>query len=89
MNELELSEHDVFHALETKHPEAVFEQQGFVFCGGMAWYRSNPRVIEFVNEIVNRCKYKCDDQVIVNQVVANVLGVSKSTVYNDLAKLDK
>ena len=75
MSELELSEHDAFHALETQHPGVVFGNQGFVFCGGMAWYRSNPRVIRFVQMMTDRCGIQCDDQVQLNRLIAEDIGV--------------
>ncbi|KAI2493692.1 nucleotide-diphospho-sugar transferase [Fragilaria crotonensis] len=75
MSELERSEFDVFHALETKHPNDVFQHQGFVFCGGMAWFRSSPRTIRFIKEMVRRCGAECDDQVLLNQILAYDLGV--------------
>lgn len=75
MNELEESEYDVYHALETKHPTDVFRHQGFVFCGGMAWFRSSPRTIRYIEEMVHRCGMECDDQVLLNQILAYDLGI--------------
>jgi hypothetical protein len=70
MNELELSEFDVYHALETKHPQEVYKYQGFVVCGGMGWFRSSPRSIRYVEEMVKRCGWECDDQVQLNNLIA-------------------
>jgi hypothetical protein len=70
LSSMELSEYDVFHALETKYPEDVFNASGFVVCGGMGWFRSSPRTIEFVQLLVNRCNGQCDDQVKLNSLLA-------------------
>ena len=75
MLELEQSEYDVYHALETKHPLDVWNYQGFVFCGGMGWFRSSPRTIRFIEEVVTRCGIECDDQVLLNRIIAYVLKV--------------
>jgi hypothetical protein len=73
MEELERSEYDVYHALETKHPPDVYNVQGFVFCGGMGWFRASPPTIRFIEEVVNRCGIECDDQVLLNRIIAYVL----------------
>jgi hypothetical protein len=70
MKNLELSEFDIYHALETKHPEDVFQHQGFVFCGGMGWFRSSPSAIRYVEAIVQACGEACDDQILLNRLVA-------------------
>jgi hypothetical protein len=75
MEELERSEYDVYHALETKHPEDVYNVQGFVFCGGMGWFRASPPTIRFIEEVVNRCGIECDDQVLLNRIIAYVLNM--------------
>jgi hypothetical protein len=59
MSAMELSEFDVFHAFETKHPGDVFEAIGFVVCGGMGWFQSSPSTIQFVQNIVDRCGILC------------------------------
>eukprot|EP00545_Synedropsis_sp_CCMP1620_P005119 CAMPEP_0119015318 /NCGR_PEP_ID=MMETSP1176-20130426/10808_1 /TAXON_ID=265551 /ORGANISM="Synedropsis recta cf, Strain CCMP1620" /LENGTH=454 /DNA_ID=CAMNT_0006968601 /DNA_START=22 /DNA_END=1386 /DNA_ORIENTATION=- len=71
--ELERSEFDVFHALETKHPVDVYDLQGFVFCGGMGWFRASKPTIRFIEEVVHRCGIECDDQVLLNRIIAYVL----------------
>ena len=83
MSELELSEYDVYHALETKHPEDVFEAQGFVFCGGMGWFRSSPQVIAFMEAMVRQCGQMCDDQVLLNQIIAFQLNVTWNRTHED------
>jgi hypothetical protein len=75
MSAMELSEFDVFHALETKYPEDVYNVTGFVVCGGMAWFRSSPTTIDFVERIVDRCGVVCDDQIILNTILAFELGM--------------
>jgi hypothetical protein len=75
MAQLELSEIDVFHALETKHPTDVYNAQGFVFCGGMGWFRSSPPTITFIQEMLLRCRIECDDQVLLNRIIAYILKV--------------
>ena len=75
MSDMELSEFDVFHALETKHPANVFEAMGFVVCGGMGWFRSSPSTIQFIQLMVDRCGDRCDDQVVLNSILAFDLGM--------------
>lgn len=83
MTELELSEYDVYHALETRHPEDVWNYQGFVFCGGMGWFRSSPRTIRFMEEMVYQCGMECDDQEVLNGIIAYVLRVSWNRTGDD------
>jgi hypothetical protein len=75
MSILEMSEFDVYHALETKHPEDVFRYQGFVFCGGMGWYRASPPTLRYIQEMVTQCGDLCDDQILLNRLVAYVFRV--------------
>lgn len=70
MSNFEQSKYNVFHALETKHPTAVFDTMGFVVCGGMGWYRSTPGTIQFIQRMVDRCGDRCDDQIILNKLLA-------------------
>jgi hypothetical protein len=70
MSTMELSEYDVFHALEAKYPTKVFDAQGFTFCGGMGWFRSSPSTIQLIQQIVDRCGDICDDQIILNYIMA-------------------
>jgi hypothetical protein len=63
MSTMELSEYDVFHALEAKYPTKVFDALGFTFCGGMGWFRSSPSTIQLIQQIVDRCGDICDDQI--------------------------
>jgi len=67
--------HDVIHAYETYYPLDVFEARGFVVCGGMTWFHANPRTIDFVQRVVNKCGKYCDDQIIVNQMILNDLQI--------------
>jgi Nucleotide-diphospho-sugar transferase len=75
MSEMEASEFDVFHALENKHPTKVYEAMGFVVCGGMGWFRSSPTTIQFIQLIVDRCGDCCDDQVVLNSILAFDMGM--------------
>lgn len=70
MSNFEQSKYNVFHALETKHPTAVFDTMGFVVCGGMGWYRSTPETIQFIQRMVDQCGDRCDDQIILNTLLA-------------------
>jgi hypothetical protein len=72
MSDMELSEYDAFHALETKFPPRAFRAMGFVLCGGMAWLRSTRGAMQFVKLLVDRCNGKtlCDDQAKLNFVMA-------------------
>jgi hypothetical protein len=70
MSSMELSEYDVFHALETKYPVKVYNATGFVVCGGMGWFRSTPSTIDFVQLLTDRCNGTCDDQVKLNSLLA-------------------
>jgi Nucleotide-diphospho-sugar transferase len=83
MTELERSEYDVYHALETRHPEDVWNYQGFVFCGGMGWFRSSPRTIRFIDEMVLQCGSECDDQELLNMIIAYELKVSWNRTGDD------
>lgn len=75
MSEMESSEFDVFHAYETKHPTKIFDQQGFVVCGGMGWFRANERTIKFLEVMVKSCGDYCDDQVVLNQLLSSTLQI--------------
>jgi Nucleotide-diphospho-sugar transferase len=75
MNQFELSEFDIYHALETRHPEDVYHSQGFVLCGGMGWFRSSSRTIRYVQEIVDQCGIICDDQILLNRLIAYVFQI--------------
>ena len=70
MKTLELSEYDMYNALETRHPQDVWDYQGFVFCGGMGWFRASPPTIRFIDQVVTRCGIECDDQVLLNRIIA-------------------
>jgi Nucleotide-diphospho-sugar transferase len=85
MNELESSEYDIYHALETKHPEEVFKRQGFVVCGGMGWFRASPGAIRYVEKMVKRCGIECDDQVLLNKLLAYDLNMKWGGPTNELS----
>jgi len=76
--QLENSHYDVFHALETKHPVEIFEKQGFVVNGGFAWLKPTPRTFQYMENILHRCGVRCDDQVIINEVLANEMNMTWS-----------
>lgn len=70
--------YDVIHAFENKFPEDVYEKQGFVVCGGMTFFRADPngtRAYEYLNRTSETCYRLCDDQRVLNRILANELHV--------------
>jgi len=72
------AETDVFHAYETKFPEFIYKRQGFVFCGGLSYFKANERVKKFMNILIGLCKntgnngkLMCNDQVVINSAYAD------------------
>ena len=45
-------------------------------CGGMAWFCSDPKVIEFVRLVVDKCNDMCNDQMIVNYLLSRDLNMT-------------
>ncbi len=76
LSELEDSEYDVYHAYESRYPADVFEQQGFCVCGGMSWFRASPKVIQFIQMVIDQCQDMCDDQVILNRIILHQLNMT-------------
>ncbi len=76
LRDFEQSDYDVFHAYETRHPEIVFQQQGFCVCGGMSWFRASPKVIHFIKHVVAHCQDLCDDQDILNRIILYSLNMT-------------
>eukprot|EP00815_Leptocylindrus_aporus_P011982 CAMPEP_0116071898 /NCGR_PEP_ID=MMETSP0322-20121206/14113_1 /TAXON_ID=163516 /ORGANISM="Leptocylindrus danicus var. apora, Strain B651" /LENGTH=316 /DNA_ID=CAMNT_0003560453 /DNA_START=228 /DNA_END=1175 /DNA_ORIENTATION=+ len=72
------TETDVFHAHETKFPESAYKKQGFVFCGGLIYFKANERVKRFMDILISLCKntgnngkLMCNDQVVLNSAYAD------------------
>jgi hypothetical protein len=59
---------DVIHAYGTKHPRAVFLQQGFVLCGCLTALRASEATVRYVEQVVAACGSACDDQQVFNTV---------------------
>lgn len=57
---------DSFHAYGTTFPQSVFDEQGFVVCGGVAAYKSTENTKRFFSRLVEECGSKCDDQMLIN-----------------------
>lgn len=58
---------DAYHAICTTFPKEVYFVWGFVLCGGVGGYRSNPSTIKFFENMVLKCGRKCDDQRLLNE----------------------
>ena len=92
MEELESSKYDVFHAYAGDFP-IRFLSMGFTICGGMAWFRSSPPSIRYVQSILEQCGSRdlgsmaqCDDQQVANsQFFDNKLNY---TFYNERPRND-
>lgn len=57
---------NTFHAECRRFPPHVFEAWGFVVCGGVAGFRSDPITIDFFIKLLRLCGNKCDDQLLLN-----------------------
>jgi hypothetical protein len=60
---------DLYHAYATKFPPKIFQQQGFVVCSGMSWWRASPAAIRFSRIIHQACGIMCDDQRVLNALL--------------------
>ncbi|OEU11124.1 hypothetical protein FRACYDRAFT_246236 [Fragilariopsis cylindrus CCMP1102] len=63
--------YDVIHAYEGKSPIEIYEQIGFTVNGGMNWLQSTPYTIKFVQLLVDTCGIMCDDQIVLNHMIAS------------------
>jgi hypothetical protein len=68
---------DVLHAYDGMSPQHVYEQIGFTVHGGMTWLKATPSTIAFVRKLVDHCGIMCDDQTVLNEMIADpkVLGI--------------
>uniref|UniRef100_A0A7S2Y3Q1 Nucleotide-diphospho-sugar transferase domain-containing protein n=1 Tax=Entomoneis paludosa TaxID=265537 RepID=A0A7S2Y3Q1_9STRA len=62
---------NVMHAYSNGYPLNVQAAIGFTICGGMSWLQAHPATIQYVQMIVNRCGSGCDDQVVMNSMMAD------------------
>ena len=77
-------EFDIFLSYAAGYPERIFDKMGFTICGCLVWLRSNPRVLQFVenllfmcgecfaaadNDNTKFCECACDDQVKMNELL--------------------
>jgi hypothetical protein len=62
---------DLYHAYATKYPPKIFQQQGFVVCSGMSWWRASPAAIRFARIMHEACGIMCDDQRVLNTLLVN------------------
>ena len=60
---------DTFHGIGKTYPDHVYEKWGFVICGCIGAYRANERSREFFEKLVENCKWQCDDQLSVNEML--------------------
>mmetsp|Transcript_3196 Transcript_3196/g.7568 ORF Transcript_3196/g.7568 Transcript_3196/m.7568 type:complete len:207 (+) Transcript_3196:327-947(+) len=73
----DLSGFDVIHAYSgSNYPRNVYEKIGFVVCGGLTLLKANPRAIAYIEKILERCGIMCDDQIVINEMIANEFGIS-------------
>jgi len=73
----DFAKYDVMHAYEGRSPGHIFEKIGFTVNGGMNWLQATPSCIAFVRKLVEACGAMCDDQVVLNEMIADpqVLGI--------------
>jgi hypothetical protein len=69
---------DIIHAFEPGgYPLHIFDKQGFTVCGGMSFIKANNRTIKLVEMMLeNGCRRACDDQVVLNELIANKLDIT-------------
>jgi hypothetical protein len=67
----DFADFDVIHAYEHKNPPQVFAKMGFTVCGGMSWLKSSQSTIAFVSKLIEKCGTMCDDQIILNEMIAS------------------
>ena len=66
---------DVIHAYSTPWPPETFKKSGYAVCGGMMWLQATEQTIKFVELIIAKCGLSCDDQIVVNKLLADELQV--------------
>jgi hypothetical protein len=68
--------YDVYHAYEMKFPLFLYNEFGFVICGGHSFFRSTPETLRFMDIVMKHCnKDKCNDQIVFNNVLLHELGM--------------
>ncbi|MGK3756876.1 MAG: hypothetical protein ACI8RD_009190, partial [Bacillariaceae sp.] len=70
-NDNDFFKYDVIHAYEGKSPIEIYDQIGFTINGGMNWLQSTPSAIKFVQILVDACGIMCDDQIVLNHMIAS------------------
>ena len=90
---------DIYHGLGTTFPPQHFHRYGFVLCGCIGAYRSNPNTIALFKELQKACKTSCDDQKTLNYMYMNVYKfqwfeapgmknkIGRSTAFKDLSAM--
>lgn len=68
--------YDVYHAYEMWYPTDIASKFGFVICGCHYFLRSSPEAIRFMELVIKKCGWKCDDQVAYNRVFFYDLNVT-------------
>jgi Nucleotide-diphospho-sugar transferase len=68
--------YDVIHAYSTPWPEETFRKIGLNVCGGMVWLQATGPTILYVERIVETCGVMCDDQILINRMLAFDLNVT-------------
>jgi hypothetical protein len=71
----DFSTFDVIHAYSNFMPVHVLKQMGFTVCGCMSWLRATPPTIDFVQRLVEKCGILCDDQIVLNEMIANEMAI--------------
>ncbi len=66
---------DVIHAYASGFPEHIHKQIGFTICGCMSWLKATPQTIQFVEKFIERCGSMCDDQILINELIADGLDI--------------
>ena len=69
-------DYDIIFAYATPWPQETFDKMGFSVCGGMTWLQATPSTIDYVERIVKRCRNACDDQIVINKMLAYDLDIT-------------
>eukprot|EP00591_Stephanopyxis_turris_P009514 CAMPEP_0195522724 /NCGR_PEP_ID=MMETSP0794_2-20130614/21178_1 /TAXON_ID=515487 /ORGANISM="Stephanopyxis turris, Strain CCMP 815" /LENGTH=435 /DNA_ID=CAMNT_0040652553 /DNA_START=25 /DNA_END=1332 /DNA_ORIENTATION=+ len=75
------SNYDAIFALEGKFPAHIFDQMGFVLCGGMTFLKSTNATIQVMEKLLEMCDggtKRCDDQVEWNNMLAKDMNWNSS-----------
>mmetsp|Transcript_34802 Transcript_34802/g.72995 ORF Transcript_34802/g.72995 Transcript_34802/m.72995 type:complete len:198 (+) Transcript_34802:1270-1863(+) len=62
---------DVVHAYGGQSPSGVYESMGFTVRSGTTWLKSTPPAIALVRRIVEACGAMCDDNLLLNEMIAS------------------